>query len=129
MAIVDLDELREKRKRTEFKLFGKKHIVPDMSYALTLKLDEIKEDLIKAKDYKTVMECTIKSILLVIPELKEKELRERASPDQLRGVVDLINKDFMGGDEEEEKELDYYRKKYGGEFQKKEQRTRENKTT
>jgi len=126
MTIVDLDELREKRDRTKFRIFGKEYTIPDMSYLLTLKLEEIKERLIKAEDYKTVMECTIESIILVVPELKEKELREKASPDQLRRIVDLINKDLMGIDREES-ELDYYRKKYGDEFQKKEQRTRERK--
>ena len=128
MPIIDLDELREKRDRTQFKLFGKEYTVPDMSYSLTLKLEEIKERLIKAEDYKTVMECTIESIILVIPVLNEKELREKASPDQLRGIVDLINKDFLGIDKEDS-ELEYYRKKYPGEFEKKEQRTKERKST
>ena len=128
MPIIDLDELREKRDRTKFKLFGKEYTVPDMSYFLTLKLEEIKERLIKAEDYKTVMECTIESIILVIPELKEKELREKASPDQLRGIVDLINKDFLGTNKEDS-ELEYYRKKYGDEFEKKGQRARERKST
>jgi len=128
MTIIDLDELREKRDRTQFKLFGKEYTVPDMSYSLTLKLEEIKERLIKAENYKTVMECTIESIILVIPELKEKELREKASPDQLRGIVDLINKDFLGIDKKDS-ELDYYRKKYGDEFGKKRQRARGKKST
>jgi len=127
MTIVDLDELREERDRTKFRLFGKEYTIPDMSYALTLELEKVKEQLIKAEDYKTVMECTIESILLVIPELKDKELREKASPGQLRGVVDLINKDFMGGGKKEEKEILHYRKKYGDEFRKKGQRTRERK--
>lgn len=133
MAIVDLDELRESKESTGFKLLGKDYFVPEMSYALTLQLEDIRKRVLqsaKKEDYKATMEGSIETILKVIPSLDENQLREKASVIQLRKIVELINKAFIGEGEEpeeEKKELGYYREKYGDEYRKKGSRTKERK--
>ncbi len=130
MTIVDLDELRKNRETTSFKLLDKEYAIPEMSYALTLQLEDIRKGVLhaaKKEDYAATMDGSIKTILKVIPSLDEKQLREKVSVTQLREVVELINKAFIGDTEkapEEEKEIIYYREKYGDEYRKKVLRTK-----
>jgi len=129
MAIVDLDELRESKESVGFKLLGKEYTIPEMSYALTLQLDDIRKNVMaaaKKEDYEATMNGSIQTILKVVPSLNENDLREKVSVRQLRKIVELINKAFVAGEEpeEEKQEISFYREKYGDEYRKKGSRTK-----
>lgn len=129
MAIIDLDELRKTRETVGFVLLGKEYIIPEMSYALTLQLEDIRKEVSQAakkEDYAATMNGSIQTIIKVIPTLDENQLREKVSVTQLRKIVGLINQAFIGEGErtEEEKEVTYYREKYEDEYRKKELKTK-----
>ena len=129
MAIIDLDELKNSKEPVGFKLLDKEHIVPEMSYALTLQLEEIRKKVqqsVKKDDYQATMDGSIQTILKVIPEMKESDLRENVSVGQLRRIVEIINTAFIGEEakEGEEKELAFYREKYADEYRKKDSGTK-----
>jgi len=130
MAIIDLDELQASREKTGFKLLGKEYIIPEMCYALSLKLEEIRKRTVKAgneDDYEKLMDGSIETIMNVVPEMTEEDLKHKVPVGYLRKIVSLINEAFMSEEEkkESEKELDHYRKKYEDEYRKKVPRTRE----
>jgi len=132
MAIIDLDELLASREKTGFRLLGKEYVIPEMSYALSLKLEEIRKRSMKAgeeDDYEKLMDCSIETIMNVVPEINEDDLRGNMPVSLLRRIVGIINDAFMGEEEkkESEKEVDHYRKKYEDEYRKKGQRAREKK--
>ena len=130
MAIIDLDELQASREKTGFRLLGREHVIPEMSYALSLKLEEIRKRTVKAgetEDYETLMDGSIETIMNVVPDMDEDALRNKVPVSLLRRIVSLINEAFMSeeGEKESEKELSHYREKYGDEYRKKGQGTRE----
>ena len=132
MAIIDLDELKAKKEPVGFKLFGKEHVIPEMSYGLTLQLDDIRKQVMKAakdEDYKATMEGSIDTIVKVLPIMDPGKLRSEASVHQLRKVVEIINQAFIGDEEvaKGDKELAFYRDKYGDEYRKNESKTRARK--
>jgi hypothetical protein len=130
MAIIDLDELQSSREKIGFKLMGREHVIPEMSYALSLKLEDIRKRTVKAgkdEDYEGLMGGTIETIMNVVPDMKEEDLRNNVPVNLLRKIVALINESFMSEEEEKEvdKELAHYRKKYEDEYRKKGPKTRE----
>jgi len=130
MAIIDLDELQRSKETIGFKLLGGEYVIPEMSYALSLKLEDIRKRTAKSaesEDYEGMMNGTVETIMNVVPDLDETNLREKVPVRLLRKIVSLINESFLGEDEKEEgdKELDHYRKKYEDEYRKKGSRTRE----
>lgn len=132
MAIIDLDELKAKKEQIGFKLFKQEYVIPEMSYGLTLQLDEIRKRVMKSakdEDYKATMEGSIETITKVIPAMDAEKLRTEASVNQLRKIVEIINQAFIGEDEltEDRKEISFYRDKYEDEYRKNEPKTREKK--
>jgi len=121
MAIVDLDDLLEKKEKTSFKLFGKEYVLPELSYALALKLEDLRkkaESAVKKEDAEQVMNTSIEVISAVVPELDSDILRRDAALLQVRSIANLIN-DSLLEEDEDDKELAYYRKTYGDEYRKK----------
>ena len=123
MAIIDLDEFLEKKEKTGFKLFGKEYILPELSYALTLKLEDLRkraEKAVKEEKLEAVMETSIEVITTVVPELDSAMLKDKVTLNQLKEITNLINSTLLE-EEAVNEELEYYRKTYKDEFRKKEQ--------
>lgn len=132
MAIIDLDELQSSKEKTGFKLLGKQYVIPEMNYALSLKLEEIRKRTVaagKEEKYEELMDGSIETITSVVPDMDEEDLRHKVPVNILRKIVGLINEAFMSEEEEKEgeKELSHYRKKYEDEYRKKGSRTRARK--
>jgi len=124
MAMIDLDEFLEKKEKISFKIFGKEYTLPELSYALTLKLEELRKKVdkaVKEDDLKGVMRGSMEVITTIIPKLDIKILEDKAALSQLREITRLINKTLLEEEEEKEenKELEHYRNIYKDEFRKK----------
>ena len=124
MATIDLDDLLEKKEKISFRLFSKDYVLPELSYALTLKLEEqrkIAAKAVKDENLEAVMKSSITVISTIFPDLSSEELEEKAALSQLKEITSLINKTWLEGEgEEENAELAYYRETYKDEFRKKE---------
>ena len=132
MAIIDLDELKAKKEPVGFRLFDKEHVIPEMSYGLTLQLDDIRKKVMKSakdEDYKATMQGSIDTITKVLPDMDPEKLKNETSVHQLRKIVEIINQAFIGEDEsaEGDKELTFYRDKYEDEYRKNESKARKKK--
>lgn len=130
MAIIDLDELQASKEKVGFKLLGREYVIPEMSYALSLKLEDIRKRTVaagKKEDYEALMNGSIETIMNVVPDMNEDDLRNKVAVNILRRIVSLINESFMSEEEEKEgeKEVAHYREKYEDEYRKKGPKIRE----
>jgi len=121
MSILDLDELIEKRK-AEFKFKGKSYFIPELPLGKVIKLAGKRNEIVEAadsEDYGKLLEIQ-KAMITDVAEI-DADIVEQMSMSQIRKIIEMLNSQFYGIDEEEtpeQKELNYYREKYGDEYQK-----------
>ena len=132
MAIIDLDEFMEKKEKEGFILLGKTYVIPEMTYALSIKLAEVRKEVvaaIKKDNDEEFVKASMKTLILAVPDLSgfERILRGEETDAngrtvkiaQLRKLMALINKVLIGGRDLDAEELEYYRNTYGDEYRKK----------
>jgi hypothetical protein len=77
---------------------------------------------------RTGLDITMEVINLVVPELTVEYMRDKMTNKEIREVNKLVQLylNDTGDETEEEKELSYYRGKYGDEYRKNKSATEEN---
>lgn len=120
--IVDLDKLAEEEpRRLLFK--GNEYAIRPITYRQMIELSKLEKQIEEEmEDTEKILDLQAKYIQLVIPEMTQ-DLVMDASTKQVRKMQEVIREVLSGIEVDEE--LDYYRKKYGDEYQKNSERVGE----
>lgn len=128
-TVVNFDQLREETKAS-FILDGVEYPIPPVTYKVLVQLSEIDKQVneaIKNDDAIALMDNSIKGAILAVPELTEELLKDSFSVVEIRKIGEMINTTVLGGMEDIDPEVVFYREKYGDEFRKNSDRTKEKK--
>lgn len=125
MAIIDIDDLLKEEEEQGFKVKGKIYTIPDLSHKSLLKLEQLRQKIIKAvgeKAYEEILNLNIETICVAVPGLTPDFVRENFPSRMQQQILRVINASQMDevGQAAVDEELAYYRKKHKDAFRKKE---------